>query len=235
MSIEEAPGTRLRRVIREYDALAAEARAGTNRHDRQAGRPLRPALCGYGVSFNVLRVHARGGARIPVISRTFQSGGRPTQERADDVPVRPRPISGTRLESPRAPLIVAASRHGRHTAGIIGAFSWRHPPHRARVAGPPQRDSPASLRLWRSWRLLQGGGNERRARAHRERLDAIAIHAPDCPRGRGYSADDSRRCGGTYECPRCDRTFGWCIGAHDDTPALCDECANTIQADAGAA
>ena len=35
-------------------------------------------------------------------------------------------------------------------------------------------------------------------------------------------------CGGTYVCNRCDRTFGWCIGACDDTPALCDECANLV-------
>ena len=25
------------------------------------------------------------------------------------------------------------------------------------------------------------------------------------------------------------RKFGWCIGAFDDTPALCDECANIVQ------
>ena len=37
------------------------------------------------------------------------------------------------------------------------------------------------------------------------------------------------RCGGTYTCPRCEREFGWCMGAFDDTPALCDDCANEIQ------
>jgi hypothetical protein len=47
-----------------------------------------------------------------------------------------------------------------------------------------------------------------------------AIHVRDC----------SKQCGGTYVCPRCDRTFGWCIGSHDDTPALCDDCANVVQA-----
>jgi hypothetical protein len=36
-------------------------------------------------------------------------------------------------------------------------------------------------------------------------------------------------CGGTYTCPRCEHEFGWCIGAADDTPALCDDCAMAIQ------
>ena len=46
----------------------------------------------------------------------------------------------------------------------------------------------------------------------------MATHAPDCD-----------GCGGTYLCPRCDREFGWCVGAFDDTPALCDDCASVIQ------
>lgn len=55
-----------------------------------------------------------------------------------------------------------------------------------------------------------------------------AIHAPGCAlmliNGRPVY-----RCGGDYTCPRCEREFGWCTGALDDTPALCDECANVIQ------
>jgi hypothetical protein len=47
----------------------------------------------------------------------------------------------------------------------------------------------------------------------------IPAHAPDC----------HDECGGDYVCPRCEHRFGWCIGAYDDTPALCDECANIIQ------
>ena len=47
------------------------------------------------------------------------------------------------------------------------------------------------------------------------------IHALDC----------DGRCGGTYACNRCERTFGWCAGSFDDTPALCDECANFVQED----
>jgi len=54
------------------------------------------------------------------------------------------------------------------------------------------------------------------------------IHAHDCSfitmNGKPVYA-----CGGTYVCPRCEREFGWCIGSFDDTPALCDECANVVQ------
>ena len=56
-----------------------------------------------------------------------------------------------------------------------------------------------------------------------------AIHAPDCAMGTA-NGKPLHHCGGTYVCPWCDRKFGWCIGAFDDTPALCDECANVIQA-----
>ena len=48
----------------------------------------------------------------------------------------------------------------------------------------------------------------------------MTTHAPDC-----------HGCDGTYTCPRCEREFGWCTGAQDDTPALCDDCANLIQFD----
>jgi hypothetical protein len=46
------------------------------------------------------------------------------------------------------------------------------------------------------------------------------VHAPDC----------DGACGGTYTCPRCDRECGYCFGAYDDTPALCDDCAGVVQA-----
>jgi hypothetical protein len=45
-----------------------------------------------------------------------------------------------------------------------------------------------------------------------------AEHAPDC----------NHDCGGDYVCNRCERKFGWCLGAFDDTPAICDECANLV-------
>jgi hypothetical protein len=31
-------------------------------------------------------------------------------------------------------------------------------------------------------------------------------------------------CGGTYRCPKCRRTVGWCFGCADDRPELCDDC-----------
>ena len=55
-----------------------------------------------------------------------------------------------------------------------------------------------------------------------------AMHAPGCAIGTA-NAKPLYVCGGTYVCPRCEREFGWCIGACDDTPALCDECANIVQ------
>lgn len=33
----------------------------------------------------------------------------------------------------------------------------------------------------------------------------------------------------TFVCPRCERTVCFCDGAHDDTPALCCDCACEIQ------
>jgi hypothetical protein len=39
-------------------------------------------------------------------------------------------------------------------------------------------------------------------------------HAPKC----------NASCGGTYECPGCNRTVGWCFGCWDDLPELCDDC-----------
>jgi hypothetical protein len=46
--------------------------------------------------------------------------------------------------------------------------------------------------------------------------DRVNKHAPDC----------AATCGGTYICSRCELEFGWCMGAYDDTPGFCDECAN---------
>ena len=57
-----------------------------------------------------------------------------------------------------------------------------------------------------------------------------AIHAPDCASLR-VSGNPMYRCGGTYICPRCELEFGWCVGAFDDMPALCDECSNFLQFD----
>lgn len=41
----------------------------------------------------------------------------------------------------------------------------------------------------------------------------LQAHAPDC-----------RGCAGTYICNRCDRVCGWCFGAVDDAPGICDDC-----------
>jgi hypothetical protein len=60
---------------------------------------------------------------------------------------------------------------------------------------------------------------------------SMAEHAHDCARTTCNGAP-MYECGGTYKCNRCEREFGWCIGAYDDTPALCDECANLVQNDA---
>lgn len=57
-----------------------------------------------------------------------------------------------------------------------------------------------------------------------------AVHASGCS-NLLINNRPNYSCGGTYVCPRCDREFGWCIGAMDDTPALCDECAMVIQGD----
>ncbi len=61
-------------------------------------------------------------------------------------------------------------------------------------------------------------------------MNTKAIHAHDCA-VLLVSGTPMYGCGGTYTCPRCEREFGWCIGAYDDTPALCDDCANIIQGD----
>lgn len=55
-------------------------------------------------------------------------------------------------------------------------------------------------------------------------------HAPDCA-VMTVNGKPVYMCGGTYTCPRCELEFGWCSGVYDDTPALCDECANIIQGD----
>lgn len=60
------------------------------------------------------------------------------------------------------------------------------------------------------------------------KLGATSIHEPGCARLLMNGAP-WHLCGGTYVCPRCEREFGWCIGAADDTPSLCDECAVFIQ------
>jgi len=39
------------------------------------------------------------------------------------------------------------------------------------------------------------------------------IHAPGC-----------EGCGGVYQCTRCGNICGWCYGAWDNMPALCDDC-----------
>jgi hypothetical protein len=53
-------------------------------------------------------------------------------------------------------------------------------------------------------------------------------HAPDC----SFMSMNGKAvylCGGTYVCNRCEGEFGWCTGASDDTPALCDDCAMLVQ------
>ena len=57
-----------------------------------------------------------------------------------------------------------------------------------------------------------------------------AQHTDDCARI-VCGTQPWYECGGTYTCNRCEREFGWCMGCLDDTPALCDECANVVQAD----
>lgn len=32
-----------------------------------------------------------------------------------------------------------------------------------------------------------------------------------------------------YRCPRCKRLNGWCSGAADDTPEICDRCRSEIE------
>lgn len=56
-------------------------------------------------------------------------------------------------------------------------------------------------------------------------------HAPDCS-FMTMNGKPVYLCGGTYVCNRCERVFGWCTGALDDTPGLCDACANLVQGDA---
>lgn len=35
-------------------------------------------------------------------------------------------------------------------------------------------------------------------------------------------------CGGVFYCPGCERVVGWCRGAGDDMPELCDDCWNDV-------
>lgn len=44
--------------------------------------------------------------------------------------------------------------------------------------------------------------------------------------------DDCARCE-RFRCRRCERDVPWTLGAADDTPGLCDECAEVVQADWG--
>lgn len=55
-----------------------------------------------------------------------------------------------------------------------------------------------------------------------------ATHVRGCRRDR-TGVTRAHECGGEYTCPRCERLLGWCIGAADGTPALCDECAVFVQ------
>lgn len=58
------------------------------------------------------------------------------------------------------------------------------------------------------------------AQLEKKPVPVLVTHTSDC-----------RGCGGTYICPRCGHVFGYCVGAWDDTPALCDDCANVVQFD----
>jgi len=42
----------------------------------------------------------------------------------------------------------------------------------------------------------------------------------------GWDVDDS------FECSWCERTVCYCEGVHDDTPALCNDCACRLDTDA---
>jgi hypothetical protein len=83
----------------------------------------------------------------------------------------------------------------------------RDEPSTASAVGGPTTD-----------RELRGHARPRTGAGEMEKVEVVE-HAPDC----GGS------CGGTYVCNRCEKTFGWCIGACDDTPSLCDDCANIVQ------
>jgi len=37
---------------------------------------------------------------------------------------------------------------------------------------------------------------------------------------------DSEPCGGIFVCAACGKLKGWCCGADDDVPELCDDCSN---------
>lgn len=51
------------------------------------------------------------------------------------------------------------------------------------------------------------------------------VHVDDCIRS-GLPQYTLHRydCGGTYVCNRCERVCGFCFGAADDTPGICDDC-----------
>lgn len=52
------------------------------------------------------------------------------------------------------------------------------------------------------------------------------VHAPGCN-------GDAPHCGGVYVCIRCARACGYCFGASDDMPAVCDDCWHVIDAAPG--
>ncbi len=66
-------------------------------------------------------------------------------------------------------------------------------------------------------------------KAHQEKHRDVG-HAPDCAI-MVANGQPVYSCSGTYVCPRCEGEFGWCTGAWDDTPALCDDCALVVQSD----
>lgn len=42
-------------------------------------------------------------------------------------------------------------------------------------------------------------------------------HVPGCD-------GSAPRCGGVYQCNRCERLCGYCFGAADEMPGVCDDC-----------
>ena len=63
-----------------------------------------------------------------------------------------------------------------------------------------------------------------------QRGSRAAVHQDECPPDTyalcGFA------CGGVFVCPWCERTVGYCMGAADDAPALCDDCWGKAQGEA---
>jgi hypothetical protein len=57
------------------------------------------------------------------------------------------------------------------------------------------------------------------------------LGAKKCELAIVHGCEDGK-CGGWFWCPGCQRVVGWCMGAHDEHPDHCDDCANKL---AGAA